>query len=98
MQHAGLRLKGDHALWYHAYIIPEETDLKDAAPLVYCDSLRRMPNRARGKLMCLHSVDEDPSDANVERLVNEEVNSSEAGCKRKPHWCPRFELCQCRDS
>lgn len=31
VQHAGARWKGNHGLRYHAYLIPEDVDLKDGA-------------------------------------------------------------------
>lgn len=84
VQHVGSGWERDAALRCHTYVLSEGTDLKYAVSFSYCDSLRKMPMETKRQLIEVHSDNENSSDADAERVMSEEVHSSERVAKRSP--------------
>lgn len=88
VQHTGAGLTGDRALPCHTYVIPEKVYLKNVVAFVYDDSFRQAGKKTRGQQIDLCSDDEDPSDPNAEKTVNEDGHLSEWGRNESNtgHW------------
>lgn len=52
MQHACGGWKANHALWCHLYLVPRDTELKDAIAIADGDSMQRYVQNNRNVLWC----------------------------------------------
>lgn len=78
--------KGDHDFQYRSYVLLPGAYLNDAVLFTYGNSLRPMQKKTRWQRIDLYSDDEEPSDVNADRPVNEKGHTSEGGIKES-HIC-----------